>query len=107
MPTHPFPTRRSSNLIDVSRHAIDFHHFGHARQRLGETLQPLGGMIAGLDLHENRQAKPDRLRIENGDTALDHAVALQPLDRSEEHTSELQSLMRTSDAVFCLKKKKT
>src|SRR3546814_9517110 len=26
--------------------------------------------------------------------------------RSEEHTSELQSLMRTSYAVFCLKKKK-
>src|SRR3546814_3577907 len=31
----------------------------------------------------------------------------QPLqDRSEEHTSELQSLMRISYAVFCLKKKK-
>src|SRR3546814_9332566 len=29
------------------------------------------------------------------------------LMRSEEHTSELQSLMRTSYAVFCLKKKKT
>src|SRR3546814_4261272 len=28
------------------------------------------------------------------------------LRRSEEHTSELQSLMRTSYAVFCLKKKK-
>src|SRR3546814_8133160 len=28
------------------------------------------------------------------------------LMRSEEHTSELQSLMRTSYAVFCLKKKK-
>src|SRR3546814_4005665 len=28
-------------------------------------------------------------------------------ERSEEHTSELQSLMRTSYAVFCLKKKKT
>src|SRR3546814_4008073 len=28
------------------------------------------------------------------------------LARSEEHTSELQSLMRTSYAVFCLKKKK-
>src|SRR3546814_8718973 len=27
-------------------------------------------------------------------------------DRSEEHTSELQSLMRTSYAVFCLKKKR-
>src|SRR3546814_5959993 len=29
------------------------------------------------------------------------------LTRSEEHTSELQSLMRISYAVFCLKKKKT
>src|SRR3546814_1297786 len=29
-----------------------------------------------------------------------------PMDRSEEHTSELQSLMRISYAVFCLKKKK-
>src|SRR3546814_8444948 len=28
------------------------------------------------------------------------------LDRSEEHTSELQSLMRISYAVFCLKKKR-
>src|SRR3546814_6306339 len=33
-----------------------------------------------------------------------HGVILRP--RSEEHTSELQSLMRTSYAVFCLKKKK-
>src|SRR3546814_14759918 len=30
-----------------------------------------------------------------------------PDDRSEEHTSELQSLMRISYAVFCLKKKQT
>src|SRR3546814_10454473 len=30
-----------------------------------------------------------------------------PSERSEEHTSELQSLMRISYAVFCLKKKKT
>src|SRR3546814_9993927 len=29
------------------------------------------------------------------------------IERSEEHTSELQSLMRTSYAVFCLKKKNT
>src|SRR3546814_10484890 len=32
--------------------------------------------------------------------------AQQPCRRSEEHTSELQSLMRISYAVFCLKKKK-
>src|SRR3546814_6105015 len=30
-----------------------------------------------------------------------------PIGRSEEHTSELQSLMRISYAVFCLKKKNT
>src|SRR3546814_5535895 len=31
--------------------------------------------------------------------------AAHPVNRSEEHTSELQSLMRISYAVFCLKKK--
>src|SRR3546814_5107051 len=35
-----------------------------------------------------------------------HAVG-KDRGRSEEHTSELQSLMRISYAVFCLKKKKT
>src|SRR3546814_6098360 len=35
-----------------------------------------------------------------GDPALAHALV-----RSEEHTSELQSLMRISYAVFCLQKK--
>src|SRR3546814_9660385 len=35
------------------------------------------------------------------------AVAELARHRSEEHTSELQSLMRISYAVFCLKKKKT
>src|SRR3546814_10121313 len=34
-------------------------------------------------------------------------AAVQPAVRSEEQTSELQSLMRTSYAGFCLKKKKT
>src|SRR3546814_5277597 len=35
----------------------------------------------------------------------DFIIADQPAKRSEEHTSELQSLMRISYAVFCLKKK--
>src|SRR3546814_4902163 len=34
------------------------------------------------------------------------ANLVMPSQRSEEHTSELQSLMRISYAVFCLKKKK-
>src|SRR3546814_4560247 len=56
------------------------------------------------------QAEPE------GDMSLARAAGterddiLAPLDpfatRSEEHTSELQSLMRISYAVFCLKKKK-
>src|SRR3546814_9197598 len=37
----------------------------------------------------------------------DHAQLAVVAGRSEEHTSELQSLMRISYAVFCLKKKKT
>src|SRR3546814_3335950 len=36
----------------------------------------------------------------------ERAVTMLPGKRSEEHTSELQSLMRISYAVFCLKKKK-
>src|SRR3546814_8215246 len=51
---------------------------------------------------------------EFGETALPYPPALRAwgvlalfcLARSEEHTSELQSLMRISYAVFCLKKKK-
>src|SRR3546814_4212894 len=39
--------------------------------------------------------------------AADAVVAPLLLARSEEHTSELQSLMRNSYAVYCLKKKKS
>src|SRR3546814_6898486 len=41
-----------------------------------------------------------------GSTTCPAIFAAGSLDRSEEHTSELQSLMRISYAVFCLKKKK-
>src|SRR3546814_4877918 len=49
--------------------------------------------------------------IEPGIQATDTIAKKQQADaltcgRSEEHTSELQSLMRSSYAVFCLKKKK-
>src|SRR3546814_15063607 len=45
-----------------------------------------------------------RHRLRHQDHLRHLAVAVQ-CDRSEEHTSELQSLMRISYAVFCLKKK--
>src|SRR3546814_7420152 len=45
-----------------------------------------------------------------GPTGMSMTTWVEPaaifLDKSEEHTSELQSLMRISYAVFCLKKKK-
>src|SRR3546814_943744 len=59
-----------------------------------------------LDARIVRAAKTiDRL-IEAGPVRLADAARESDL-RSEEHTSELQSLMRISYAVFCLKKKKT
>src|SRR3546814_10271990 len=55
-----------------------------------------------VSLHDERNAVPDRKPVAAGADQLGGASA-----RSEEHTSELQSLMRISYAVFCLKKKKT
>src|SRR3546814_5041998 len=53
---------------------------------------------------------PDTIifRLKNGVLVHDSPKYEAPriLTRSEEHTSELQSLMRISYAVFCLKKKK-
>src|SRR3546814_2130808 len=48
----------------------------------------------------------DIVRVEDGDFS-EAMKRLHTSRRSEEHTSELQSLMRISYAVFCLKKKKT
>src|SRR3546814_3169264 len=55
----------------------------------------------------NRVPADDTAKVEKKDEegASDDAVATDG-ERSEEHTSELQSLMRSSYAVFCLKKKK-
>src|SRR3546814_8243860 len=44
--------------------------------------------------------------IVDGEVKLDLPAVGQLVDRSEEHTSELQSLMRISYAVLCLTKKK-
>src|SRR3546814_8242244 len=51
------------------------------------------------DLDEGEGEDDERRRRPIGDRARHH-------DRSEEHTSELQSLMRITYPVFCLKKKK-
>src|SRR3546814_12425231 len=48
----------------------------------------------------------DDLAVRYGDLEVFRGVDFAMERRSEEHTSELQSLMRISYAVFCLKKKK-
>src|SRR3546814_8744850 len=55
----------------------------------------------GEGVVRERRSKRDAGRI-----GVPPARGSAPCDRSEEHTSELQSLMRISYAVFCLKKKK-
>src|SRR3546814_4901183 len=68
---------------------------------------PVGAPRRGLEL-----PKPGRARHAGAEAVLLPArplgrrVLVGPGVRSEEHTSELQSLMRISYAVFCLKKKK-
>src|SRR3546814_10043830 len=74
-------------------HEIEDH------QRHGE--QAIIGRIK--ETNDNKRTRP-------GNDLTDDLAAGTPEDgasRSEEHTSELQSLMRISYAVFCLKKKKT
>src|SRR3546814_8269642 len=67
--------------------------------------------VAADDMALGRNPLADRVAAYAGsdlDDAADESMAEhQPGLRSEEHTSELQSLMRISYAVFCLKKKKT
>src|SRR3546814_7783262 len=59
----------------------------------------------GIHFRRGREARTESL-ILGPDTGRRHARKHRE-PRSEEHTSELQSLMRISYAVFCLKKKKT
>src|SRR3546814_4985478 len=78
---------------------------GEMRLQVGDVAADIGvepflrfGMEARLDAFERRDRVGDEIALRN-----ERRVEL----RSEEHTSELQSLMRISYAVFCLKKKKT
>src|SRR3546814_5803353 len=88
-----------------------------------DTLFPYTTLFRSLDLHSTtvdgvgvsrvglvphfRQASAQAGRMEAGSPVPSGpAGEKEQVIRSEEHTSELQSLMRISYAVFCLKKKK-
>src|SRR3546814_5253460 len=66
------------------------------------------GRVTGRSFANKKRPVPMWWRavcIKDDSVRASFRIAPQPL-RSEEHTSELQSLMRISYAVFCLKKKK-
>src|SRR3546814_7383178 len=88
------PWARAS--IGTSRPAVAYftvRNLGSEPDRLMSVTSPASGMA---EIHATTQ--------ENGVMRMRPAG---PQDRSEEHTSELQSLMRISSAVFCLKNKTT
>src|SRR3546814_7482431 len=82
---------------------------GDRRQQIVDHPAPVG-----LDLGCQRHAGAERhmhaidvdpVAVQSNPDRLDQAGFLVSHGRSEEHTSELQSLMRTEYAVLCLKKK--
>src|SRR3546814_6897215 len=76
----------------------------------GESVRDVTAVILDRDRHTDLIAEVRstgaRVRlIPDGDVAGAISTARVGSGRSEEHTSELQSLMRISYAVFCLKQK--
>src|SRR3546814_5802664 len=81
---------------------------------LAKTNTWAAASVSWCDLYRSLQNMAEKLRERTAACLMDRRsfwsdvpVELIDQDRSEEHTSELQSLMRISYAVFCLKKKKT
>src|SRR3546814_951785 len=75
------------------------------RRNPDDVRQAVGQHGAPRRKPDPRQSPQDGARAA-GSSPDAHRVLPHPHRRSEEHTSELQSLMRISYAVFCLNKKK-
>src|SRR3546814_10178568 len=84
----PYTPLFRSQVIEQAGAVIDHHHAAPA------------GPQHPADLGKGRLGAARVVQHAPGEHVLEAAIG-----RSEEHTSELQSLMRISYAVFCLKKK--
>src|SRR3546814_1772439 len=113
--------RRMAGAVEALKHDLGGLRTGRASTVL---LDPITVEVYGAAMPLNQVAtvsapEPRMLSVQVWDKSnvgpVDKAIrsaglGLNPIadgQRSEEHTSELQSLMRTSYAVFCLKTKKT
>src|SRR3546814_8877189 len=83
----PLPYAQDALEPHCSAKTLSFHHGKHHQAYVSKTNE----LIAGTD---------------NANKSLEEIIKSSSGTRSEEHTSELQSLMRISYAVFCLKNKK-
>src|SRR3546814_9696994 len=72
-----------------------------------DTLFPYTTLFRSIVVLATSRTGHSSLPRKHHRVQLHHRSACQAILRSEEHTSELQSLMRISYAVFCLKKKTT
>src|SRR3546814_7985393 len=81
----------------------EVHHARRGRRGAHPVQQLPGVGVAGEAFQLHHFSADGDLAAEHAQRAL---ACRQRGTRSEEHTSELQSLMRISYAVFCLKKKK-
>src|SRR3546814_4419629 len=87
----PAPARRDGGQRSYGEEDERRLTFIRQCREFGFSIEQVRSLVSLTQRH-------DRSCMEARDLAVDHL-------RSEEHTSELQSLMRTSYAVFCLKKK--
>src|SRR3546814_9654296 len=88
----------SENPISKIKHDVD--------QQIRDRMRSLAeDCLAERDVHAAVDAKLSSGMLSSEET-FSFCIALSD-GRSEEHTSELQTLMRISYAVFCLKKKNT
>src|SRR3546814_2130149 len=114
--THSFPTRRASDLAllkdkalnDANADLVRHFDYGGKIKRIhvnAGQLKALNAGELGVVQLDGRYLLVAAAVLAEAEATFAPAVALKvDPDRSEEHTSELQSLIRISYAVFCLKK---
>src|SRR3546814_3311513 len=102
--------------LNLDQQSYDLRHQAAnetSQQRKNEALKRLQVVEAFRDANTRIENRPEWMIVRIVPVIPPELRPLVPLDggrfatRSEEHTSELQSLMRISYAVFCLKKKQT
>src|SRR3546814_7875034 len=106
----PYTTLFRSELSQSERnHALQALRDRRARVCVATDVAARGIDLPdlGLVIHAELPHDAETLQHRSGRTGRAGRKGICILLRSEEHTSELQSLMRISYAVFCLKKKNT